>query len=697
MTSRRSFSLSLLGCLAARGEVREPSYAEQYPDMLLRHLSGKLNALAERWDAERARLTTAEQVTARNADVRTKMLHMLQGFPERCPLAAKTVSSFERPGYRVENVMFQSRPNFWVTGNFYVPTKPPAYARAPYPGIISPCGHYADARMEPEYQAVYIHLALAGFAVLAYDPIGQGERRQYWNPATGATDVGGATTEHSMAGQLLLLMGENLTQYRVWDGMRAVDYLLTRKEVDPERIGCAGHSGGGTLTRFIAPLEPRVKVAVINEGGTANRWPTELRPEARIGPSDVEQNLFPSAKLGVDHVDMQAAVAPRPLLCLIENFSPRFDEAAARVRERYRQLGAEDKFAVEEATDPHAWTPKLRLATSRWFSRWFYGQPGPESEPEFQTEPVRKLFCTPSGSIRYAKAGETIYTIIARKAARLPPDGPLTRDRLRELLRVPQAAADLGVRHRVTTPRKGYAIEKVEFLSEPGIYVPAWVFVPPQPDAARPATLWIHDGGKEAEGGEFGRIEQRTRNGELIVAVDVRGVGETRPPHAPPGSRSGDYTHLFEVETAMAYMAWYMDECLPGMRALDVMRAVDYALSRRDVAPGGLNVHAHGAGALWALFAAALDERIASLTAERMLLSYRKLTSTDRYRHDAGSFVKDILLATDLPHVAALLTPRQLTLVDPVDAMKRPVPRAEAQRAYGACPNVTVTTSSGTA
>jgi hypothetical protein len=144
-------------------------------------------------------------------------------------------------------------------------------------------------------------------------------------------------------------------------------------------------------------------------------------------------------------------------------------------------------------------------------------------------------------------------------------------------------------------------------------------------------------------------------------------------------------------------MAWYMDESLPGMRVLDVMRAVDYTLSRRDVAPGGVNVHASGAGAIWALFAGALDERIASITAERMLLSYRKLTASDRYRHDSGSFVKDILLETDLPHVAALMTPRQLKLVDPVDALKRPVPRAEAQRAYGGSANVTVATSSGTA
>src|SRR5699024_3217059 len=153
-------------------------------------------------------------------------------------------------------------------------------------GVISPCGHYALARMEPEYQSAYLNMVKSGFAVLAYDPIGQGERRQYWNPETNQTDAGGATNEHSMVGQILLLMGEDLTHYRIWDGMRAIDYLLTRPEVDPKRIACAGHSGGGTLTLFISALDERIQCAIVNEGGTGHRWPLEVRPESTVGPSD---------------------------------------------------------------------------------------------------------------------------------------------------------------------------------------------------------------------------------------------------------------------------------------------------------------------------------------------------------------------------------------------------------------------------
>jgi hypothetical protein len=209
-------------------------YHDQYPIMLASHLVEKLNALAAHWDQERASIQTVPEIEARNRFVREKFVEMIGGLPEKTPLHAVTVKIIERDSYRIENIMFQSRPEFWVTGNLYVPTS----ASGPFPGIISPCGHYPLARMAPQYQMAYLNLVKSGFVVFAYDPIGQGERRQYWNPETNITEVeGGPVFEHSMPGQLLLLLGETLTQYRIWDGMRAIDYLLTRPEVDAKRIG----------------------------------------------------------------------------------------------------------------------------------------------------------------------------------------------------------------------------------------------------------------------------------------------------------------------------------------------------------------------------------------------------------------------------------------------------------------------------
>jgi cephalosporin-C deacetylase-like acetyl esterase len=207
------------------------------------------------------------------------------------------------------------------------------------------------------------------------------------------------------------------------------------------------------------------------------------------------------------------------------------------------------------------------------------------------------------------------------------------------------------------------------------------VFVPNAKSGRLPATLYLHEEGKETDGAEFGLLEELTRAGHLIVAVDVRGIGETEPPH-PPGDRYGPFAHLFDAETAMSYMAWYMDQSLFGMRVRDVMRSVDYALSRQDVAPGGLRVVGKGMGALWALYAAALDIRITSVFAEGGLDSYRSLARVDRYTHGANVFIRDVLLHFDLPHVAAVMAGRDLVLISPTGPMKNPVTMASAQRTY---------------
>jgi len=697
-TTRRNFLLhSAAATWATRAATgaEQPgvaSYADEYPDMLLSYLGGRLEKLDAQWDERRAAIQTPEDLEARNTFVRARFEKMIGGYPERTPLETVIVDRFERDGYRVENVMFQSRPDFWVTGNLYIPTT----GDGPFPGIISPCGHYALARMQPDYQYAYLSLVKAGFVVLAFDPIGQGERRHYWNPQTGETEVGNAIYEHSMPGQLLILLGENLTQYRVWDGMRAIDYLLERPEVDPERIGCAGHSGGGTLTLFVSALDQRVKCAVVNEGGTGHRWPLNLKPETAVGPSDVEQNLFPAAIHGADLPDLHTAIAPRPLLALIEHFNPRFNKAAKEIEAAYQVAGVPEKFATEEAADPHAWTMKLRLATTNWFSRWFYDKAGPKTEPRFEYEPPEKLYCTPNGSIRAARRGHTVFSVILQKQAKLPPyretPASLTElesqrakvtSEIRDLIRFEvDSSYPLSVRHLMTTPRKGYRIEKQEFMSELGVYISTWVFLPDRARAPYTATIFANGGGKRRDGMEFGLLEKLAQDGHMVVAVDVRGVGETEPSRARRTRRTNEFSHLFDVETAMAYMAWFMDDSLLGMRVRDIVRSIDYVLARDDVEKSGVRLIANGRGALWSLYAAALDVRVRGLLADRALITYKSLTQTDRYLHGANILVPNLLNHLDLPHVAGAVADRYLAILDPVGPMGQPADINLSRRSY---------------
>jgi cephalosporin-C deacetylase-like acetyl esterase len=659
--------------------------------MLLSYFSKKTNALAAEWDQVRSKIKTRADLEARNQFVREKMIAMLGGLPERTPLIPIVANAVERPGYRIENLMYQSRPNFWVTGNLYVPSS----GSGPFPGIISPTGHYALGRMAGVYQLMYSDLAKSGFVVLAYDPIGQGERRQYWDPQTRRNEIGGPVTwEHDIPGHLLVLLGESLTQYHIWDGIRAIDYLLTRQEVDPKRVGCAGHSGGGTLTLFISALDERVRCAVLNEGGSGTRWPLNFKPGTPIGTGDIEQHFFPAAIYGIDLHDIRATIAPRPQLQTIEYYSPEFNESAHRLRACYELLGAPESFATDEATDPHDMTMKLRLATTDWFCRWFYNRRGPSLESGVEPEPHKTLYCTPDGSLRYSQQGDTIFSLILKKQAGLPPHRDLpaaraeiesyqreTAAKIRELLRFRKVDQPLGVRHLVTTPRRGYRVEKLEFLSEPGIYIPAWVFVPEQSKAGAPAILYVDEAGKEAEGMEFGALEKLARKGWQVVSVDVRGIGETKPPH-PDEEAPGAFHNLDDAETAMSYWAWEINESLLGLRVQDVIRSVDYTLSRPDLSQAGVRLIGKGRGALWSLFAAALDHRILAVVCEDGLLSYRSLTRVDRYLYSADIFVPSLLKHFDVPQVAACVADRPLTVLSSLDTMQRPVTAIESREAY---------------
>jgi dienelactone hydrolase len=563
-----------------------------------------LDALAQRWNRIRSSITTPEDLETRNAFVRKRMRDLLQVPARRPRVNARITGSIERGDYTIERLLYESGPDLWVTASLYVPK-----GAGRKPTVIVPCGHYELGRLYPDYQFACIELVRAGFVVLIYDPPGQGERRAL-NPPMKATE------EHSLAGHLLLLIGENLTAHMVRDGMLAIDYLLTRPEVDANRIGCAGHSGGGTLTMFLACADERIRCVAINEGGTYHRWPVRPKADGGLPISDVEQNLFPTATDGIDICDMHVAIAPRPLLVTIEEYAPAFNETADHIRARYDLLGVADRFSTEEARARHAWTPKLRAATVQWFARWFYESSTAALRTESRAEAPETLYCTPNGQGN----GQTIFSYVRHKASSLPVQRRTTRDDVRRVLRI---TAD---RRAPAAPGHG-----------PVLFVDGSL-----PDPARWADL--------------------TAEGLEVQPVTVRQIGPASKPH------------LFDRETALQYMAWYADRCLFGDRVTDLLAAIKHEHVR---------LIGRGMGALLALYAAALDERVETVVCDGGLISYRALAQCDRPAHGANVVVRDVLLHFDLPDVAALVAPRKLVLREPVDGARQPVPEAVVQSLYG--------------
>lgn len=600
------------------------------------HLAAQLDALATKWDTRRAAITTPAAIQNRIRFVQARVREMLGPLGPATPLHADVTRITQRDGYHVENLLYQSAPQLWVTANLYLPSGP-----GPHPSVLSPCGHYEISRQHPDYQRAYILLARSGFVVLAYDPTGQGERRQYWDPVTRTQqDKLRSVDEHSLSGHLLLLLGHSLTGYLVRDGMRGLDYLLTRPEVDSQRIACAGHSGGGTLTMFLANADPRIRCAVINEGGTFHRWPMHLQPGAKIPIADAEQNLFPAAIHGIDACDLHSAIAPRPLLAMIENYTPSFLETAAHIRQCYELMGVPANFEIAEAQAPHAWTAKLRLATADFLSRHLLQKPGPTEEPPADPEPPQVLNVTPSGSLKHERRGVTLFQFIQ---SQVPKPQPLTPNTLRQLLRLPSPGP-------VRTPESNQ-------LESHGVLLRVTVTSSSSTEA--PLVL------------VSGQPHTQPDPGRRTLAVDVRGL--STPP--PPG-----FSHLFASDTAYAYMAWYLNQELVGLRVADLLQAV--AAARLIFKATNVVLDARGHAGLWALCAAALDPAISAVTCHHRLLSYAALTRADRHLVPASQLVRGLLAHTDIPLIAALIAPRHLSLDTPVNAMLQPVPLVQAMAEY---------------
>jgi len=271
--------------------------------------------LARRREAV-AKLRTPDEIRRHARGVREKLTRWIGGLPgERTPLNMRRTGVIEHADYRVEKIVFESQPQFFVTANLYIPKN----GAGPFPAVVQPTGHSLTAKARELYQSLSIGLAKYGFVVLTYDPLGQGERRIFFDAELGDSKVGGTTVEHQMVGVQSLLGGESLARQMIWDGMRAIDLLQSLGYVNPNKIGVAGCSGGGTLTAYLAALDERVQAAA--PACYITSWEEQL---AGTGPQDAEQQFPDQLRDGFDQGDFLIAAAPRPYLIAstTEDFFP---------------------------------------------------------------------------------------------------------------------------------------------------------------------------------------------------------------------------------------------------------------------------------------------------------------------------------------------------------------------------------------
>ncbi len=382
--------------------------------MLITYLKAEAQKAFEARRAAVASLKLPEDVARRQRDLKARFIEALGGFPERTPLKPRVVGSQAGPGYRLERIIYESRPDHHVTALFYLPE---GTGTPPFPAVLIPCGHDANGKAAPNYQRACISLARHGIASLCFDPISQGERRQVLD-RDGRPAGAGNTTEHTMIGVGALLIGRSTASYRVWDGIRSLDYLASRPEIEATKLGCTGCSGGGTLTSYLMALDDRVAAAA------PSCYITSLeRLFATLGPQDAEQNITGQVAFGMDHADYLALRAPRPTLILasthdffdIQGTWTTFREA----KQLYGLLGHPERVDIIEENSSHGYPKAHREAMLRWMRRWLLGKDDAPSEGDIAVVDDAALQCTRTGQVLSDFHGKSVFDLNAEREAEL--------------------------------------------------------------------------------------------------------------------------------------------------------------------------------------------------------------------------------------------------------------------------------------
>jgi cephalosporin-C deacetylase-like acetyl esterase len=620
-----------------------------------------LDDIANKQLAERAQKVAGIQTRAafeqRKAQVRAKILELIGGLPDRRgPVAVKQFGSLAGDGFRVEKLAYESLPGLWVTANLYIP----AVGDGPFPAVLLAPGHEATGK-----QSQYSfggNFARSGIMALAIDPLGQGERLQYYDPEKKASTIGGSTGEHGEANVPAMLIGEEVARYFVNDSLRGIDYLVSRKDVNADRIGALGCSGGGTSTAYLAALDDRVKVAGIACYITSFK---ELLPSA-TGVQEAEQSIPHFIEQGLDFADYVELFAPKPY-AVISTMSDMFPFEGARqsVEEAkgvYKLYGAEDKLQWITGPGGHGNLGPISPAILGFFFHYLNDgntkdKPGDATFTPLRIQNAADLLCTPTGQVATSIGGETIPSIVRAHAAQVLPK---TRPSAAELMEDIRGLAGVEARPSKTPPPAAifqaqdglHSSQIVSFQGENGELRGA--IATPDSAGRKPAVLILDsDSGKLSD-----TVDRLAKSGHVVMVL-----GTTPTPQGTEGLKS-PYLGTFNL---LGLRALLVGKSILGMRVDDTIRAMDYLAARGDVDPASITVYGSGAMGAVALHAAALDSRIRRVVVENTLTSYRMVLDEPLHRNISEILIPGVLRKYDMGDLL-LAAGGRVTVINPQNA-----------------------------
>ena len=315
-------------------------------------------------------------------------------FPEKADLNPKVIGTSQQDGFRVERIIFESLPKRYVTADLFIPN-----GDGPFPAAVQVCGHGLQGKIPASRSAVLF--ALNGIATIVVDPVGQGERIQFLNKDSHSL-TRGATTGHTLLNQGANLLGSSVAAYEFWDNDRAIDYLQTRTDIDPSRIGVHGSSGGGTQTVYMLGLDERIKVAAIGVYFSKREQMLEL-----YGPADGCQHVPYEGREHLELADFVLMMAPKPVFIMASRYDSNAEywgvtKAFAELKDAYSVLGSPEKVEMFVVERGHEIPKPTREKLTTWFRRWLVNDPMPVHEVKQVSVPEEDLQCTSTGQVNTA-------------------------------------------------------------------------------------------------------------------------------------------------------------------------------------------------------------------------------------------------------------------------------------------------------
>ena len=526
--------------------------------------------------------TKAEWI-AKAAELREHILvsNGLAPMPEKTPLNAHVFGRIEREDYTVEKVYFEAYPGFFTTGNLYRPKG----KKGPFPGIVSPHGHWGRGRLENSEAGSVpgrcINFAKQGYVIFSYDMVGRVDS--------------GEQIDHAYGGEREALWGLSLMALQLWNGIRAVDFLEALPDVDPNRIGCTGASGGGTQTFMLTAVDDRIKVSA----------PVNMISAHMQGGCLCEN--APNLRLDISNIEIGALMAPKPLLLVSATGdwtkdTPEVEYPA--IRSIYAHFDAEDKLHEVQIDADHNYNKDSREAVYAWFGKWFLGEEDTTKfkEVPFEVERDEALLVFHNRELpehALDAAGLTrsrIESAEAQLASRKPTD-EASLEQFREemggaLRRSLAVSAPDSIR---PNPIEGSGFTAQPFVIGGNHPVPSLFLTPKKGKGNGSVTLIVHPQGA------MNLIDSETGEPTRLVAdlLAAKGAVLGVDPFLTGGHSSADGKVI--RDTSDRYFTTY-NRTDAALRVQDILSALTYLESQ--VAVSTLNLVGLGEAGLWCLLAA---------------------------------------------------------------------------------------------